>query len=279
MQIRTRGTTIHVETQGSGNPALVFLHYWGGSSRTWDGVARELRADHEIVAIDHRGWGESGVPDEGYGIADMANDAQDVIEALGLRRYVLVGHSMGGKVAQLLASRRPTGLEGLVLVAPSPPSAMALPDEQRKAMAGAYDSRESICWVLDHVLTAQRLSNESREQVIADSLRGARKAKEAWPNAAMLEDITADVGFVDVPVQVIAGELDQVDRVETLQKELLSRMAGARLHVLPGIGHLSPLEAPSAVAALIGEFVRTVRARIDASVPQASRRVATAADR
>jgi 3-oxoadipate enol-lactonase len=61
-----------------------------------------------------------------------------------------------------------------------------------------------------------------------------------------------------VPVLVIAGERDQVDRVETLRAELLPRVAGARLHVLPGTGHLSPLEAPAALAALIREFVATL---------------------
>ncbi|MFL9892875.1 alpha/beta fold hydrolase [Paraburkholderia sp. RL17-381-BIF-C] len=255
MDIRTSGARIRVREQGEGERALVFLHYWGGSSRTWDGVVGRLSTPCRTVATDHRGWGDSDAPERGYTIADLANDAQEVIETLGLRRYTLVGHSMGGKVAQLLASRRPAGLQGLVLVAPSPPSPMALPEEQRAAMAAAYDSRESIEWVLDNVLTANPLTPACREQVIADSLRGAPQAKAAWPRTAMLEDITDDVRSINVPVLVIAGELDKVDRVETLQKELLPRIAGARLQVLPGIGHLSPLEAPEAVAAAIEKFV------------------------
>ncbi|WP_027797075.1 alpha/beta fold hydrolase [Paraburkholderia acidipaludis] len=255
MYIQTNGPRIHVRDQGDGELALVFLHYWGGSSRTWDGVIGQLSDRYRTVAVDHRGWGDSEAPAQGYAIADLANDARDVIEALDLRRYVLVGHSMGGKVAQLLASRRPRGLAGVVLVAPSPPSPMALPAGQRAAMAAAYESRESVGRVLDHVLTANRLEPALREQVVADSLRGAPQAKAAWPGAGMLEDIAGEVGAIDVPVVVIAGELDQVDRVETLRKELLPRIAGASLHVLPGVGHLSPLEAPAALAALIRQFV------------------------
>ena len=255
MDIRTRATTIHVRERGSGEPALVFLHYWGGSSRTWDAVVGELSSAQRSIAVDHRGWGNSAAPEQGYTIADLANDANDVIEALKLSRYVLVGHSMGGKVAQLLASRRPEGLQGVVLVAPSPPSPMVLPDEQRAAMAAAYDSRESIEWVLDNVLSANPLTPALREQVIADSLRGAPQARAAWPNAAMLEDITHEVSSINVPVLVVAGELDQVDRVDTLRAELLPRIAGSRLQVLAGTGHLSPLEAPSALAAIIRQFV------------------------
>ncbi|RFU44872.1 alpha/beta fold hydrolase [Paraburkholderia sp. DHOC27] len=255
MDIHTRGARIHVEEQGEGRLALVFLHYWGGSCRTWDGVVDSLSSAYRSIAIDHRGWGESDAPAHGYTIADLADDAEDVIAELKLRAFVLVGHSMGGKVAQLLASRRPQGLQGVVLVAPSPPSAMKFSAEQRAAMSSAYDSRESISGVLDNVLTANPLTRAQREQVIADSLRGAPQAKAAWPNAGMLEDITAEVGVINVPVTVISGERDQVDSVETLRNELLPRIQGARLHVLPGIGHLSPLEAPAAVATVIREFV------------------------
>lgn len=258
MEIRSNGTQIHVAQRGSGELALVFLHYYGGSSRTWDGVANELADRYRIVAIDHRGWGHSEAPADGYRIADLAADAEGVIDELGLQRYVLVGHSMGGKVAQLIASRRPGGLEGLVLVAPSPPSPMHLSDEQRATLTGAYHSRESVELVIDHVLTAKSLDAACRERVIEDSLRAAPQAKAAWPNIAMREDITAAVASIDAPTVVISGELDQVDRVATLQAELMPRIPHARMHILPGIGHLSPLEAPAEVAQLIARFVTAV---------------------
>jgi len=255
MDIEANGIRIHVSEKGHGDRAVVFLHYYGGSSRTWQFVTDELSDTFRTVATDHRGWGHSDAPADGYTITDLADDAQRVIETLGLTRYVLVGHSMGGKTAQLLASRRLPGLEGLVLVAPSPPSPMVLSDEQRAVMVSAYESRESVGWVLDNVLTGSPLSPARREQVIEDSLRGAPQAKAAWPNVAMLEDITADVAAIDVPVLVIAGEQDQVDRVETLRSELLPRIPHALLEILPGVGHLSPLEASSTVAAAIRRFI------------------------
>lgn len=258
MEIKSNGTRIHVTQQGSGELTLVFLHYYGGSSRTWDEVASELSDRYRIVATDHRGWGDSEAPADGYRIADLAADAEGVIEALRLRCYVLVGHSMGGKVAQLIASRRPNGLEGLVLVAPSPPSPMLLSDEQRATLTGAYQTRESVEFVIDHVLTAKTLDAARREQVIEDSLRGAPQAKAGWPNVAMREDITAAVASIEAPTLVISGELDQVDRVATLQAELLPRIPHAAMHVLPGTGHLSPLEAPAEVARLIAGFVAAI---------------------
>ena len=254
MKIASNGIRIHAEEQGRGDLSLVFLHYWGGSSRTWRKLIAALPNSLHTVAIDHRGWGESDAPASGYGLVDLANDAQGVIEALDLKRYILVGHSMGGKVAQLMASRRPKGLIGLALVAPSSPPPLAIPPEARETMAGAYSTRESVGMAIDHMLTAKVLSPKDREQVIEDSLRGAPQAKAAWPWSTSLEDISRDVAAINVPTLVIAGELDRVDSVDTLKAELLPRIPHAVMHVMPGAGHLSPLESSDELARLIVDF-------------------------
>jgi pimeloyl-ACP methyl ester carboxylesterase len=85
MKITANGLNIHVEEQGSGNPALVFLHYYGGSSRTWHHVTSSLATRFHTVAIDHRGWGKSDAPAGNYGLTDLAADAEGVIAALNLQ--------------------------------------------------------------------------------------------------------------------------------------------------------------------------------------------------
>jgi pimeloyl-ACP methyl ester carboxylesterase len=130
VKIQASGIHINVRDRGRGEPTLVLLHYWGGSSRTWAELIDQLEDRYRSIAIDQRGWGESDAPPQGYGISDLADDAQSVISAMEIKRYLVVGHSMGGKVAQLVASRRPVGLVGLVLVAPSPPSPTVLDNEQ-----------------------------------------------------------------------------------------------------------------------------------------------------
>jgi pimeloyl-ACP methyl ester carboxylesterase len=208
------------------------------------------------VAIDQRGWGRSEGAENGrYSLADLADDAQGVIDTLGLDTYVLVGHSMGGKAAQLLASRQPPGLTGLVLVAPSPPSPLDLPLEVRQGMVGAYDSRESIMATVEQVLSGSTLMREELEFVVEDSIRGAAAAKAAWPLDASQEDITANVAHIAVPILIISGEADRVDPPSVLRQELLTRIPQAELHILSGVGHLSPLEAPMELAGLIEVFV------------------------
>jgi len=255
MKTTLNGVEIYVKDQGLGQPTLVFLHYWGGSSRTWDQVIAALPTHYRSVAPDLRGWGDSAAPADAYALDDFAKDAQALITVLDLKNYVLVGHSMGGKIAQLFASRRPAGLAALVLVAPSPPIPLVLPPEIRTAMQNAYNSRETVGMAIDQMLAGKQLSAALREQVIEDSLRGAPQAVAAWPNSTSYEDITEQVAGINVPTLVVAGELDRIDPASILQAEVLSRITGATMQVLPGTGHLSPLESPIELAAIISSFV------------------------
>ncbi|MHB8286005.1 MAG: alpha/beta fold hydrolase, partial [Caulobacteraceae bacterium] len=192
--------------------------------------------------------------------SDLADDAQGVIAALNLQRYVLVGHSMGGKVAQLLASRRPAGLVGLVLVAPAPPSPMPLPLDVRQGMVNAYESRESVVATVEQVLAPGGLTRNDLDGVIVDSLRGAAAAKRAWPLETSQEDISAAVTSISAPVLVISGEGDRVDPPQALRRELLPRLPSAELHILPKVGHLLPLEAPVELSRLIDVFAASLSA-------------------
>jgi 3-oxoadipate enol-lactonase len=103
LRLRAGELSFNLLETGSGEPALLFLHYWGGSARTWNAVMLRLSTDFRCIAYDQRGWGQSDAPAQGYSIQDLAFDARQILEALRLRRYVLIGHSMGGKVAQFFA--------------------------------------------------------------------------------------------------------------------------------------------------------------------------------
>ena len=254
MMVTANGIELHVEQRGAGSPALVFLHYWGGSSRTWRHVVDRLVADFRTVCFDQRGWGRSAAPANGYALADLADDAQAVIEALDLEQYILVGHSMGGKVAQLIASRRPRGLMGMALIAPAPPVPLDLPLVVRQGMVRAYDTRDSVAATIAQVLAPDGLDPADLAVVIEDSLAGAPAAKEAWPLSTSQEDIAGALAGIEVPAIVISGAHDRVDPPDVLERELLPRLAQVQLHALPGVGHLSPYEAPDDVATLVRAF-------------------------
>ena len=245
--IETGGAKLTVREEGVGDLALVFLHYWGGSARTWDPVIACLPASVRSVALNQRGWGGSVAADERYDLDALADDVLAVTGALAVRRFVVVGHSMGGKVAQVLAGRRPASLEGLVLVAPAPPTPMQVPEEVRAGMLASYQSREGVVQALG-VLAGSPLPPVLHEQVIDDTLRGEAGAKRAWPDHGMTQDVSAGLEGVTLPVDVLIGERDQVERGAVLRPALSRLLPQATFAIVPETGHLLPLEAPEAIA-------------------------------
>ncbi|MGN6428563.1 alpha/beta hydrolase [uncultured Leifsonia sp.] len=244
--------------RGTG-PTLVFLHYWGGAARTWD-LVRDRLDGRDSIAVDQRGWGRSRDLPGPYTLRRLADDALATVRDAGLDDYVLVGHSMGGKVAQLVAATRPDGLRGIVLVGPGPakPAAMITP-EYRTGLSHAYDSAESVAGARDQVLTASPLPEGWADRVVADSLAsGADEARTEWPLRGIAEDISDSTRRIAVPALVVGGELDRVEPVEVLRDNLLPYLADATFTVLPGTGHLIPLEAPDALSDAIARFVATL---------------------
>lgn len=239
--------------QGNG-PTLVFLHYWGGSARTWDLVIDRL-ADRDTLAVDFRGWSRSRSLPGPYTLRRLADDTLAVIADAGVTDHVLVGHSMGGKVAQLIAATRPAGLRGIVLVGPGPatPAAHVTP-EYREGLSHAYDSDESVAGARDGVLTATALPEAVKARIVDDSRAAADAARTEWPLRGIAEDVTEHTRMISVPALVVAGENDQVEPVGVLRDNLLPHLPGADLMVIPETGHLIPLEAPAALAAAIAAF-------------------------
>lgn len=247
---------VYDRVRGSG-PTLVFLHYWGGSARTWNEVARAL-AGRDLIIIDFRGWSRSSPLSGPYSLHQLARDTLAVIAAEGVTDYAIIGHSMGGKVAQLVASTRPSGLRGLVLVAsgPAKPAAEITPEYQ-EGLAHAYDSDESAANARDSILTATVLPDLIKMQVLEDSRSAAEEARTEWPLNGIAKDITAETQKVNVPTLVLAGENDVVEPSEVLRNNLVPYLSGAEFAVIPRTGHLIPLEAPAETARAIATFVST----------------------
>ena len=246
------GVNLHVAQAGQGETAIVFLHYWGGSSRTWQPVIDQLSGRFRCVAIDLRGWGKSDHTAKNFSLDIQASDVTGAIADLGLSNFILVGHSMGGKIAQIVASRSPSGLRALVLVAPAPPPPALISAQEKQMRLGGYSTEEGIGMVLG-ILAARPLSDALRRQIVDDTLGGQQEAKEAWIGENMAVDISGDVSAIDVPVHVIVGNADRVETEETLRREIPEFLGNTRFHILDGVGHLAPLEAPGDVASIIGK--------------------------
>ncbi|GCD40519.1 alpha/beta fold hydrolase [Streptomyces paromomycinus] len=254
--VAVSGGCLDVLTRGRTGPTLVFVHYWGGSRDTWNGVLDLLPPGQATVRFDQRGWGASQALPGPYHLDQLTDDLARVVRTSVPGPFVLVGHSMGAKTSQLLAARRPSALVGLVLVAPAPPQPPAMvTEEYRQGLAHAYDSPETVCHALDRVLTATPLPPAVRATAVRDSLACGAEARREWPLHGIARDITRAVRDIEVPVTVLAAENDVVEPPHVLRDCLLPHIPHATLTTVPDAGHLLPLEAPDAVASALRNFL------------------------
>src|SRR5271168_3801332 len=252
--IRVGQVEMYAEEKGEGGPALVFLHYWGGSRRTWSQVIEPLSKHLRCIAIDLRGWGKSDHHAKDYDLLYQADDVEGVIEELNLMDFVLVGHSMGGKIAQILAGRQLHGLRGVVLVAPAPPTPLHPPDAQKLAMMESYTTPEGIVDALK-IVSVRPLTLPQRLQVTEDSLGGALAAKESWVSRGMALDISKEAASIRVPMCVIVGSADPIEKEAALREAILPLVPSALFKTIEGVGHLTPLEGPNEVVNAIADFL------------------------
>jgi pimeloyl-ACP methyl ester carboxylesterase len=111
------GVSLHARDWGGDGTPVVLLHGLASNARIWDGVAQRLAgAGMRVIALDQRGHGESEQPAGGYDFATVCRDLAAALDALGLQRPVLVGHSWGANVALQYAAERAEAVAGLVLV-------------------------------------------------------------------------------------------------------------------------------------------------------------------
>ena len=213
--------------------------------------------------MNQRGWGGSLATDGRYDLGAMADDVVAIIEHLGLMHVVLVGHSMGGKVAQIVAAKKLPQLAGLVLVAPAPPVPMSVPERARQQMLESYQSAEGVGHALE-VLAGPLLPMEDRSAVIRDTLAGTPDAKREWTERGMTADLGFAAGDLAIPIAVLVGARDQVEKPERLRSIFEVLAPDAHFDEIAGIGHLAPLEAPEAIAdacramlAAVGNSVQT----------------------
>jgi len=122
------------QVRGQGDTALVFLHGWCGDREYWKHQVEVFAADYRVVALDQAGHGESGKGRKAWTADGLAGDVEAVVKALGLKRVILVGHSMAGWVALLAAKRMPGTVVAVIGVDTLQNAEFKLPEEVRKSI-------------------------------------------------------------------------------------------------------------------------------------------------
>ena len=240
--------------------AVLFLHGVGGAGRAWAWqVASFAAAGFAPQAPDLPGYG-GRPPIPSIDIEALAADVEAFIAQHNLRRPVLVGHSMGGMVAQTMLRRRPQAYAAAVFAATSPAFGNADGDFQRKFIAdrlapldAGKTMAELAAAMVDRMLgprpdpAARALAIEVMGDVPAETYRAAVRSLTTFNERANLARIA-------IPVLCIAGEVDLSAPPSVLER-MAGKIPGARYVCLPGVGHLANLEAPQAFDAAIFKFL------------------------
>ena len=128
------GLSLVCEVRGRGDTALVFLHGWSGDREYWKNQVEAFAADYRVVAVDQAGHGESGKDRKAWTTAALAGDVEAVVKDLGLKRVILVGHSMGGPVALQAAKRMPGTVVAVIGVDTLQDAELKRPDEMTRPL-------------------------------------------------------------------------------------------------------------------------------------------------
>ncbi|RXD07714.1 alpha/beta fold hydrolase [Sphingomonas sp. UV9] len=244
---------------------MFFLHALGGSARSWDAVIARL-GEFDCQPLDLPGFGAASDA-TGFTVEAMSDAIAAQIRAHDADHWMLVGHSMGGKIASVLAHRSESGqlpgLAGMVLLAASPPSPEPIDEERRATMigwvkqgaVGAEDARDFV----DQNIAAP-LSPAAYAAAVDDVQRADPQAWRAWLEQGYREDWSDQVGLLDTPAVIVAGAEDGDLGEENQRKLNLPHYARARFETVTGAAHLLPLEQPERVARLIRDHADAVGA-------------------
>lgn len=245
--------------------ALLLIHGSASSTRSWDPLVPLLTGSHRVIRIDLLGHGRSAKPsDRSYAIPDQAHRAGAVLDRLGVEHAVVVGHSSGGVVATALAEQRPDLVTALALVNTGPslaafiaprsaaigPSQWPPTDEQLRQFASTGFSRAGY-----------KIPDELLDDVRAmtyHSLTTTMQATRAYLEQRALPDRLTALGK---PLLVIFGEDDR--RWRSSSASGYRAVPGARVELLPGLGHSPLLEDPPRTATPLLAFTSIHAVRTD----------------
>ncbi|MEU6764148.1 alpha/beta hydrolase [Streptomyces sp. NPDC046853] len=242
-------------------PPLLLIHGSGASGGSWLPMIPALAGRHHVVRIDLPGCGQSP-PAASYDVPAIVDRLAALLDGIGLRHMAVAGHSSGGYVATALAEQRPDLVSSLTLISTGPSLDALLPQPWiLRVLLGPPVGRlvwsaRSDAWIRSGIRATTARAVEVPDELVAGVrgiTYGAFRAVLRG-NAAYLAErsVPERLASLDVPVLVISGGADP--RWDPSSAHRYETVPGARVELLPGIGHIPLLEAPQTTGRLLLEF-------------------------
>lgn len=265
-KVTSNGIELYYEVHGSG-PTLVLIAGLGYGCWYWQKLTAELRDDFEVVLFDNRGAGQSSQPDGPYTVPMLAADTAGLLDALKLTDIALLGHSLGGFIAQELVVSRPDLVGKLILastnhggmkVIPITPEALAvMMDRDGDPVELVKRGIEIACapgFMEKHPDLVQDLVEYRFTNPVPPPQYQAQVAAGAGTAAYTDDQVDQRLEAVKVPTLILSGEFDRV--VPPGNADLMAaKIPTSRVVIIPNTGHMFPIEDPQTAAREIRDFL------------------------
>jgi pimeloyl-ACP methyl ester carboxylesterase len=256
METIINGIRMRYDDVGSG-PALLLIHAFPLSGAMWRPQLEALQAQYRLIVPDLRGFGGSDAPPGPYTMDQQADDLAALLDHVGLAQATLCGLSMGGYIAMAFMRRHAARARALIL---ADTKAGADGDEAqagREANARLAETQGAAA-IADKMIpglvapgAGQALRDELRAMILANTPQGIAGALRGM---AARPDSTVSLRAVAVPAVVIVGEEDGLTPpIEASQINMA--LAGSYVMMLPGVGHISSMEAPAVFTTALRVFL------------------------
>jgi N-formylmaleamate deformylase len=248
------GINIRYTRTGGNEPPLIALHGLTGSGACWIPLARALQDDWDVVMPDARGHGQSDSPSQGFLYPDLASDVIGLIQTLGLKHPVLMGHSMGGMTAALAASRLGSAVRAVILVEPS---FISLEWQREVYESGVLaEHRGLLNLSKDELVADLRRRHPQRATELLGHLADARLATRVDAFEVLrppYPDYRELVTQISAPILLVLGDHGVVARETARELEALNpRLRHVRI---PETGHGLPYDRPDCLADALRVFL------------------------
>lgn len=234
------GVSIAYEVHGKGTPALVFVHGWSCDRSYWAGQLGPFSRQFTVVAVDLAGHGESGLGRKEWTIESFGEDVAAVVKKLGLRRVILIGHSMGGDVVPEAARRLPGRVQGIVWLDTYKQLGSGRTPEQVRAFVDRFrpnfkvTTREFVRGMFPPS-SDQKLVGRVAEDMSSATPTVALAALESAFNYSRAMPRTLEE--LKLPVLAINPDDAPTDTASL-------KRYGVEVMIMPGVGHFLHMEAP-----------------------------------
>jgi len=253
---------LYYDVQGSGEQTVLMVMGLGGSAKSWGTHVPSALAEHmRVVTFDNRGVCRSQSKTRKWSLADMARDAVSLLDALELPRAHLIGTSMGGMIAQVVAAEHPERVDRLVLTSTSfgGPESVPLRGAALEAFTPKPDAtREAFLAHAFSVITAPGFAEQNPEatrQYVTNRMEVGEQSLVVQLGAILESDRSELVRSISAPTLVLHGALDELVPVENGEM-LAERIPGARFERYDSAGHMLHYEHPEALIESARAFLR-----------------------